>query len=1425
MITPQTFSQITVDIGSNANDYARAFQVFVSNDAVTWGAPVASGTGGPGIATIAFAPQTARFVGIVQTGSGSNWWSIAEFNVYAQTSVPGDALITTGWVATASASGGGTTPGKALDGNLTTRWTTGVPQANGQWFQVDMLQPQTFVKVVLNADGAASDYPRAYQVYASNDPLNWGTAIATGNGTSSITQITIPQKTARYLKIVQTGSATNWWSIAELTVYGVGPVAPIAVALPRSTWSATASSTCGADTPSKALDDNAQTRWSSGLNQANGQWFRVDMQTPQTFTKITVDAGGSSGDYPRGYQVFTSNDGTNWGTVIASGSGSSQLVTIAFPSKTARYIKIVQTGSTSSNWWSIHELNVYGTTPVILLREGWIATASLNTGTAVNGLDGKLGTRWNTGVGQANGQWYQFDMRAPQTFNLITLNADGNTSDYPRAYQVLVSTDSTNWGSPVATGSGSSSMVSIAFATQTARYVRIVQTGSSSNWWSIAELNVYGPSVPRTDKVPWGDAPISVKASKDQVTGEEHPGEVTLPQPTIFSIPDYIYVRTGNSGNGQTEMKFRLPSGTTVTCSYQGGASVAHPITDVDRMRGRRYRIVSCDNGYQAGQQATATWLRLRLISGDAQDPAHRTSVAFDGGGGCSEHLPAPLAAEEVVEIRDNFAWDRIAKLPETDVHGHPAIFHGLIYIDSKEKLAALNRLRIFWSELPLSERYMSGLRGKCGRVEHATDGRGVVVYAIFPARLFNILRDFAIQALHANVAPPFKFIMPTPPDQPGYVNSDGSLSYSALGSSGYLQWLSSHPNHQAGWFSATVNFLTDMAKDVGKAVVSYVVDPAVTYGEFGFDYASKGFDLAVDFTTNLLDNTWEWIQEGLQEFVLVFSDKVSVHLTFNIMNRDPAFPPDTPFVRVWGPPDSLGARPRVAPGGTQVRVRQWGWGFLPVLDEATMSEFGEVTLEAVKGSTGRGDSDVCVELDADWGMMTSDFIPNEVCDFTSAHYGDFQNNVNDTLVVNEPDLFAFTQIKDSSQYLDQVLRTPPYKFNVLTDWVANEATGVFGPHRAMTLCLDFPGTGAGLLTTIPARVGAAINPATVVLTEFGSLLLEKDLWWPDADDTPDDDTVDAPDSRGVMTHEYGHFAMCSMLFAEGDANALTGLMARLGDEQDDSRDDENALMTEAWADTFAMQVVGGSNYIQYATSSTPGSMHFCTASPCIDQNLVGSGDSMTPLEPFRDELARYQTLIYDAFDTPTSAQRFTLAPSNGDIWVGALGGLQVGPGPYIANPDENVSLGGGQWRLWVRNWLERGNQANVDNVIGGLMDTIKDQGYNWCDRCDILALHDQATPLAARSDVNAPTMEERFARWQSCVGSPRSLSWLGPPPNQYLNMNLQCVVCPLHQFANLAGVCIPCPANSIARGDHCDSCGPDDQPSSVFDECIVRPH
>ncbi len=405
MGTPQTFNLMSLNAGSS--DYPAGYEVFVSTDGTHWGSAIASGDGSAQTVTLGFPQVTAQYIQIVQTGTSpqANWWSIAELSVYDGPLTFGaggaaDAGIDSGgsadsggtldsgsgvdsgvdsgggtdsggalavlsratWVASASVSGGGAAA-NAIDGNENTRWSTGAAQAAGQWFEVNMQAPVSFSEVTIDAGPSNGDYPFGYTVSVSTNGTSW-TQVAAGAGATQLVTVTFPQQTAQYIRLTQTltGATTNWWSIAEFNVYSAAPPAGTPIALSRAAWVPTASSS-GGGAPANALDGSESTRWSTGAAQAAGQWFEIDMESPQTFDEVTIDAGPSNGDYPAGYTVSVSTNGTTW-TQVAAGVGSTQLITVTFPQQTAQYVEIVQTGtSASNNWWSIAELNVWTAAP------------------------------------------------------------------------------------------------------------------------------------------------------------------------------------------------------------------------------------------------------------------------------------------------------------------------------------------------------------------------------------------------------------------------------------------------------------------------------------------------------------------------------------------------------------------------------------------------------------------------------------------------------------------------------------------------------------------------------------------------------------------------------------------------------------------------------------------------------------------------------------------------------------------------------------------------------------------------------------------------------------------------------------------------------------------------------------------------------
>jgi hypothetical protein len=65
-----------------------------------------------------------------------------------------------------------------------------------------------------------------------------------------------------------------------------------------------------------------------------------------------------------GYQFYVSTDGVTWGSAVASGTFTADLLakTIRFTAKLGRYVKLVATSEINGQQWtSVAELNVFGT--------------------------------------------------------------------------------------------------------------------------------------------------------------------------------------------------------------------------------------------------------------------------------------------------------------------------------------------------------------------------------------------------------------------------------------------------------------------------------------------------------------------------------------------------------------------------------------------------------------------------------------------------------------------------------------------------------------------------------------------------------------------------------------------------------------------------------------------------------------------------------------------------------------------------------------------------------------------------------------------------------------------------------------------------------------------------------------------------------
>ncbi|MEV8444093.1 discoidin domain-containing protein [Actinosynnema sp. NPDC051121] len=148
--------------------------------------------------------------------------------------LPGGALATFTWPrgkgldsklhpvpldgATATASPTGENAAAIVDGDASTRWSSGRAQEPGGHVQVDLGRGTAFRRVAIDSGGNLGDYARGWQLSVSDDGTAWR-VVASGAGVGQLTTVDLPLTRARHLRVSTTASAGNWWSVADLRLY------------------------------------------------------------------------------------------------------------------------------------------------------------------------------------------------------------------------------------------------------------------------------------------------------------------------------------------------------------------------------------------------------------------------------------------------------------------------------------------------------------------------------------------------------------------------------------------------------------------------------------------------------------------------------------------------------------------------------------------------------------------------------------------------------------------------------------------------------------------------------------------------------------------------------------------------------------------------------------------------------------------------------------------------------------------------------------------------------------------------------------------------------------------------------------------------------------------------------------------------------
>ncbi len=198
---------------------------------------------------------------------------------------------------------------------------------NGQIMDVAFRNPDGSTALVAHNE---NDNPQSFSVSENGQSFDY---TLPGGALATFVWKTAPANTAHLAQVDPSG-----WSI---TGDPAGPTDPC----------------CSGDVAAHAIDDDASTRYSSGASQTAGQYLQVDLGRTQRLAEFVVDSGASTGDYPRGYAVTVSADGTHWKTA-SSGTGTGQFTTVALNGAPVRYVRVTLTADDGS-WWSVADIRAY----------------------------------------------------------------------------------------------------------------------------------------------------------------------------------------------------------------------------------------------------------------------------------------------------------------------------------------------------------------------------------------------------------------------------------------------------------------------------------------------------------------------------------------------------------------------------------------------------------------------------------------------------------------------------------------------------------------------------------------------------------------------------------------------------------------------------------------------------------------------------------------------------------------------------------------------------------------------------------------------------------------------------------------------------------------------------------------------------------
>ncbi len=908
------------------------------------------------------------------------------------------------------------------------------------------------------------------------------------------------------------------------------------------------------------------------------------------------------------------------------------------------------------------------------------------------------------------------------------------------------------------------------------------------DWSSLvgAKLDPMPPNVP-VHKMPADETELTINIPP--VGGTSTTKTASIGTPRKFRLVPKYTVEGGIIGNGTVVFRFNPGSG-FVTCTYKGQSPDAAPDTADELIQGTSLVLQGCSDGQPATAERTANQFELTVnpipnFPVTVQPPLQRPHVCED--------IMELLSPAETRSMRQGFNWSSATKVPDNNPDGSPTLYPAWVYIRNKEEALALKKLFIHVLSHPLFDEELMQYAGKCGTFTNPGDGEGTFVSALMPGRTYNRLIDALTSGDVSGDRVIFDAVILRPVPVAAR-NANGSINLQVLGRAGFRY-------------------------------LDYEANPFAPDNEIVLDGGgSKVWTDALAWVGQAARDAGEIVTGILNEIDQFFRGEVEVTVWVHALTADPLFGSDV-LHRAWG----VNAGEPIGASGMQVKILQKMFGTpVPTTAKDDTNVHGRAIMDVTQDAAIRGKG-LCIELRTRAAIVTDFLIASELCDLrgydaasgTTNTVEDFrldrlEADTTLDLHIDNARLAGFYQANDVFAYSEDVMDYEPKRARILSGYWATTFTTdtATGYKRLYAPCLNFPNSfsdamalaaagGGAIIGSILPGVGSATG--AIALGTFASVVGNSDIVM------STESKVRL--SRGVLSHEYGHYMFCNMIYdADGEAvdHVIWGTMIR-----GDLVNFPLRYTNEAVAEYFEGQVASGADYgwLQQAHASSTAGDQYCSdiQVPCWDANLQGNNSGT-------QNIGRVATLLMDMFDGQ-GAERTANVPTNADAWVfdPATSGIAYSTNPSGDGNDdtalERVALPGDAIRAvsgWLAqsmepfieydfgdgHWEAAGHAIDDMKIRGAVNATMLNEGVSWCDRCRVLALHE---PGATTTDVRS--------LWQSCLADTELSAVLGPgpdPANLRLDANT-CTACPDGFTSDANGQCVVCP-NTVV-GNSCEFC------------------